>query len=186
MPIMDLIQHRRSVRLYLDKTVERKQITKCLEAARLAPSAVNGQPWKFIVVDDKDTRDRLVKEAFRGLFSFNQWAVKVPVFVVVTTDQHGMMSRVMGILREALRPLLDIGIATEHLVLQAEELGLGTCWMGGLDEKGVKRVLGIPGDRKVAAIIALGYPDKAEIIKPRERRPIEEMSAFNSWDGVKA
>lgn len=182
MPIMELIQHRRSVRLYLDKPVEREKITQCLEAARLAPSAVNVQPWKFVVVDDKDTRDRLVKAAFHGIFSFNQWAIKVPVFVVVVIDKHGLISNVMGLVRDTLRSLLDIGIATEHLVLQADELGLGTCWMGGLDEKGVKQALKIPGNRKVAAIIALGYPDKTEIKRQQERRKLEDISAFNKWD----
>jgi len=83
--------------------------------------------------------------------------------------------------RDTLRSLLDIGIATEHLVLQADELGLGTCWMGGLDEKGVKRTLGIPGNKKVAAIIALGYPDTAEVKRQQERRTLGEMSAFNGW-----
>jgi nitroreductase len=86
----------------------------------LAPSAVNIQPWKFIVVDDKDTRDKLVKAAFRGIFSFNQWAAKVPTFVVVVIDKHGLLSNVMGMVRDTLRSLLDIGIATEHLVLQAD------------------------------------------------------------------
>jgi nitroreductase len=181
--IIDIIQHRRSVRLYLDKPVEREKIIKCLEAARLAPSAVNAQPWKFIAIDDKDTREKLVKNAFRGIFSFNQWAAKVPAFVVVVIDKHGLLTNIMGIVRDTLRSLLDIGIATEHLVLQAEELGLGTCWMGGLDEKGVKQVLSIPSNKKVAAIIALGYADKTEVKNPQERRKFEEMSAFNRWEG---
>jgi nitroreductase len=182
MPIMDLIQHRRSVRLYLDKPVEREKIIKCLEAARLAPSAVNMQPWKFIAVDDKDTREQLFKGAFRGIFSFNHWAAKVPVFVVAVIEKHGLMSNILGVARESSRSLLDIGIATEHLVLQAEELGLGTCWMGGLDEKQVKRVLDIPGNKRVAAIISLGYPDKTEVKRPQERLKLEEMSAFNGWE----
>jgi nitroreductase len=182
MPIMDLIQQRRSVRLYLDKPVEREKILQCLEAARLGPSAINMQPWKFIVVDDKATRDKLFKSAFRGIFSFNQWALIVPVFVVVVIDTHGLIANILGIVRDTLRSLLDIGIATEHLVLQAEELGLGTCWMGGLDEKGVKQVLNIPGNRKVAAIIALGYPDKTEVKGQQERLKLEEMSTFNGWE----
>jgi nitroreductase len=181
MLIMDLIQHRRSVRLYLDKAVEREKILKCLEAARLAPSAVDMQPWKFIVVDDKSIRDRLFKRAFHGIYSFNQWASNVPVFVVVVIDKRGLMSKLMDIARDNLRALLDIGIATEHLVLQAEELGLGTCWMGGLDEKEVQKVLNIPRNKKVAVIIALGYPDDREIKHPQERRNLEDMSAFNGW-----
>jgi nitroreductase len=183
MPIMDIIQNRRSVRLYLDKPVEHEKLLKCLEAARLAPSAVNTQPWKFIVVDDKETREQLFKAAFRGIFSFNQWAAAVPVFVVVVIDRKGLISNLIGIMQEPLKPLLDIGISTEHFVLQAEELGLGTCWMGGLDEKGVKKTLKIPGNKKVAAIIALGYPDKTEVKNEQTRLTIAEVSAFNGWEG---
>jgi nitroreductase len=183
MPVMDIIQQRRSVRLYLDKPVEREKLLKCLEAARLAPSAVNMQPWKFIVVDDKEIRGKLFKAAFRGIFSFNQWAAVVPVFVVVVIDRKGLISSLLGIMQDTLRSLLDIGIATEHFVLQAEELGLGTCWMGGLDEKRVKKTLKIPGNKKVAAIIALGYPDKTEIKHEQNRLTIAEVSAFNDWEG---
>jgi nitroreductase len=183
MAIMDIIRHRRSIRLFLDKPVEREKILRCLEAARLAPSAVNLQPWKFIVVDDKKTGEKLFQASFRGIYFFNQWASKVPVFVVVVIDKHGLISNLIGIMRDTLRALLDIGIATEHFILQAEEVGLGTCWMGGFDEKGVKRILDIPGNKKVAAIIALGYPDSTEIIKEQERRKLEEISAFNSWEG---
>jgi nitroreductase len=180
MALIDVIEHRRSTRLYLDRQVEREKINKCLQAARLAPSAVNTQPWKYVVVDDRHIRDRLVKAAFRGVFSFNQWSAEVPVFIVAVIDAHDLMSRAI-VLRDALRPMVDIGIATEHLVLQADELGLGTCWMGGFDEKGVKSTLNIPRNKKVAAIIALGYPDSQEVKRKQERRELEEMSSFNSW-----
>jgi nitroreductase len=183
MALMDLIQQRRSVRLYLDTPVEREKIIKCLEAARLAPSAVNMQPWKFIVVDEKDARDRLFKAAFHGIFSFNRWAANVPVFIVVVIARRGLLSNVLGNLGNSLRSLLDIGIATTHFLLQAEELGLGTCWMGGLHEKGVKKTLRIPGGNKVAAIIALGYPDKAEIKHQQVRHSLTEISSFNDWGG---
>ena len=77
--------------------------------------------------------------------------------------------------------LLDIGIATEQLVLQAEELGLATCWMGGLHERAVKQLLNIPGSKRVAAIIALGYPDSSAVKRKQQRRSLEEISSFNHW-----
>jgi nitroreductase len=153
-----------------------------LGGGTFSPSAVNMQPWRFIAVDDQDTRGKLFEGAFRGIFSFNHWAAKVPVFVVAVIEKHGLISNVLGVVRETSRSLLDIGIATEHLILQAEELGLGTCWMGGLDEKQVKQVLNIPGSKKVAAIIALGYPDKTEVKRRQERLKLEEISAFNGWE----
>ena len=141
------------------------------------PSAANKQPWRFIVVDDKETREELFKIAFRGVFSLNQWATMVPVFVVVVIDNKGLASNLVGIFRNALRSLLDIGIATEHFVLQTEEFGLGTCWMGGLDET-VKKTLKIPGNRKVAAIIALGYPAMTEVKHEQKRPTIAQMFTF--------
>ena len=181
MPLMDLIRARRSVRLYLDQPVEREKIAKCLEAARLAPSAINSQPWKFVVVDDKDVKEKLFKAAFRGVYSFNQWAAGVPAFVVAVIDRQGLVAGLMSIMRHPATSRLDLGIATEHFVLQAEELGLGTCWMGGLDEKAVKKTLDIPAFNKVAAIIALGYPDKSEVKREYSRKKLEEMSSFNGW-----
>ena len=180
MSFTELLQHRRSVRVYLDRPVEREKILKCLEAARLAPSAVNMQPWKYVVVDDAETRDSLFKAAFHGIF-FNQWAAKVPVFVVVVIDRKGLIPSVIGFVRDSLVSLLDIGIATEQLVLQAEELGLATCWMGGLHERAVKKLLHIPGSRRVAAIIALGYPDKSVVKRKQERHSLDDISSFNAW-----
>jgi nitroreductase len=182
MALLDIIKKRRSIRKYLDKAVEREKINLCLEAARLAPSAINGQPWKFIVVDEPELKKKLCEAAFRGVFAFNTWAKAAPGLVVVVVN-NSPVSQIINTLRNSIPYLIDIGITTEHFVLQAEELGLGTCWMAGLDEKATRKVLGIPLGKKVAAIIALGYPDLTEEKRSRPRKKLEEMASFNGWNG---
>ena len=75
-----------------------------------------------------------------------------------------------------------MGIAVEHFILQADELGLGTCWMGLFDEKKVKKTLGIPWDRKVVALLTLGYFDEALARREHHRETLEKMSSFNGWN----
>ena len=181
MTLLELIRHRRSIRRYLDKPVERDKIMLCLEAARLAPSACNSQPWRFIIVDDKELKDRLCRAAFSGIYSVFSFAKKAPVIVVVVSERAKFIARVGGLFRGTKFYLIDIGIATEHFVLQAEELGLGTCWLGWFNEAAVKSILNVPKDRKIDVLLALGYYDSAKIGKPHDREPMEKIAAFNSY-----
>jgi len=180
-PLIDLIRTRRSVRNYDSRRVEREKIELCLEAARLAPSASNSQPWKFIVVDDPSLRTKMAEVAFRGLYSLSKFAANAPVIVVAVADRVGFASRAGGLVRNTSFYRLDMGIAGEHLVLQAAELGLGTCWIGWFNEGGVKSVLGIPRNRRVEYLISLGYPAGDLKSGGQKRVPIDEMSSFNGW-----
>lgn len=181
MKLLDIIKQRRSVRRFLDKQVEREKIMLCLEAARLAPSACNSQPWKFIIVDDKETKDRLCRAAFNGVYSTTSFAKKAPLIVAVVSEKAKFSERIGGLIRDTRFYLIDIGIATEHFILQAEELGLGTCWIGWFDEKAVKPILKIPKDRKVDILLAVGYYDKDKPRQPQKRDSLEEIANFNSY-----
>ena len=179
MDFSKLVKHRRSVRHFLAKPIEREKIMTCLEAARLAPSACNSQPWKFIVVDDPKLKDRLCDAAFSGVHSFNSFCKEAPVIVVVISEKPKFISRVGGLLRSTRYYLIDIGIACEHFVLQAEDLGLGTCWIGWFNEKVIKSVLGISQTKKIDVLLAVGYYDRETLGKGHGRDPIEEISSFN-------
>ena len=188
MALLDLIKHRKSVRNFLDKPVEREKIMKCLEAARLAPSACNAQPWKFIVVDDGELKDKLCHAAFSGIYSVNSFCKKAPVIVVIVSERRRFLtaisrfiSAVGGTLRRTKYYLIDIGIAGEHFVLQAEELGLGTCWVGWFNERAVKRILNIPRHKKIDILIALGYGHGEKSPAAHSRRPIDKIASFNSY-----
>jgi len=181
MALLDLIKHRRSVRNFLDKPVEREKILTCLEAARLAPSACNSQPWKFIVVDDIKLKDKLCRAAFGGVYSINRFCKAAPVIVVVVSEKSKFYARIGGMLRGTKYYLIDIGIAAEHFVLQAEELGLGTCWIGWFNEGAVKKILNVPQQKKIDILLALGYYDGKKIESGHGREPLEIMSSFNRY-----
>ena len=181
MSLLDLIKQRKSVRNFLDRPVERDRIMTCLEAARLAPSATNSQPWKFIVVDDRQLKDKLCAAAFSGLYSMNSFCKMAPVIVVVISEKPRFLARVGGMLRGTKYYLIDIGIACEHFVLQAEELGLGTCWIGWFNERAVKSTLNIPQGKKIDILIALGYYDRESLSPEHDRKPIDKIASFNSY-----
>jgi nitroreductase len=181
MTILDIVKHRRSIRQFLDRPVERDKIMMCLEAARLAPSAVNSQPWKFIVVDDPAIKKKLCDVAFSGVYSINAFAKKAPVIVVVVSERANYLAQVGGIFRDTRYYLIDVGIATEHFVLQAEELGLGTCWMGWFDEQAVKKVLHIPKDKKLYIVVAVGYYEQKNAEVEHNRQAFDKIVSFNSY-----
>ena len=181
MAFLDLVKHRKSVRDFLDKPVEREKIMMCLEAARLAPSASNSQPWRFIVVDDRQLKNRLCAAAFGGVYFINSFCKTAPVIVVVISEKSRFLTRIGAMFRGTQFYLIDIGIACEHLVLQAEDLGLGTCWIGWFNEGAVKAVLNIPQDKKIDILIALGYYDREKLGREHSREPMEKIASFNSF-----
>lgn len=181
MAFLELVKQRRSVRDFLDSPVERDKVMMCLEAARLAPSASNSQPWKFIVVDNSQLKDQLCKAAFSGMYFFNSFCRTAPVIVVVISEKSKFYTRLGGRIRDTKYYLIDIGIAGEHLVLQAQDLGLGTCWIGWFNERAVKSVLGVPKNKKIDVLIALGYYDKQKIKSGHNRHPIDELVSFNGY-----
>ena len=181
MALLDIIKQRKSVRRFLEKPVEREKVMMCLEAARAAPSACNSQPWKFIVVDDPEVKNRLCDKAFHGLYFINAFCKQAPVIVVIVSEKGKFLARIGGMFRGTRYYLIDIGIAGEHFVLQAEELGLGTCWIGWFNESAVKKVLGIPKGKKIDVLIALGYYDKKKVKSTHDREPLEKIASFNSY-----
>jgi nitroreductase len=178
MKFLELVEKRQSERQYDPRRpVARDVIERCLEAARLAPSACNSQPWTFVVVDDPEDRDRLASAAFSGLYSMNRFAAQAPVLVAVVTERSKYVARLGGMIRGVQYSLLDVGAAVEHFLLQAAEEGVGTCWLGWFDEKAVKRVLNLARDAKVDVMIAMGYPAAAHP-RPKQRKGMDEIRRY--------
>ncbi|HPC36307.1 MAG TPA: nitroreductase family protein [Candidatus Marinimicrobia bacterium] len=176
MDFSELILKRRSVRKYLPKPVARELIDKCLDAARLAPSACNAQPWYFIVVDDEEMKNQLCSAAFSGIYSSNKFVKNAPVIIVVITEQKSYQAKLGGFFRNLKYALVDIGIAGEHLALQAAELGLGTCWLGWFSESGVRKALRLSRSAKIDIMFCLGYPADSE--RPKKRRTLDEIRRY--------
>ncbi len=174
---LDLAKNRYSCRSYINKPVARDKIERCLEAARLAPSACNSQPWHFIVVEASPLKDKLCKKSFSGIYSMNSFVSDAPVLVVVIRDMSKCVARLGGLVRGVDFSLIDIGIACEHFVLQATEEGLSTCWIGWFNGDAVKSVLGLPKKVRVDILISLGYPAlQTDCVK--NRKDIKDIAEF--------
>ena len=180
MDFLDLVKVRQSVRKYLNKPVEREKIERCLEAARLAPSANNSQPWRFIVIDDPKLKEAVARKTFDSVISFNRFSLQAPVLILIISERPSFFSRIGGAVKDKKFSLIDIGIAAEHLCLQATEEGLGTCMLGWFDEKRVKKLLNIPQQRRVELIITAGYPE-SDKIRPKKRKPMDQIRSYNSY-----
>jgi nitroreductase len=176
--LSEAIRNRTSIRKYLPRPVESEKIVACIDAARLAPSACNAQPWRFIAVDDPDLL-RDLAPAFGGIYGISRFARKAPVLIAIISDPDWLPSA-GGKLRKTDFHLIDIGIAGEHFVLKAVELGLGTCWIGWFDENRVKKVLKIPVGKRVEIMLSLGYP-ALEQGPPHKRKPLEDIYTQNGW-----
>ncbi len=176
MNLYELIQKRQSDRKYDSRRVDRDMVIKCLEAARLAPSACNSQPWKFVIVDEPELLKEMASAA-AGM-GMNKFAAQAPVIVAVVLEKMNFTASIGSVIKDKEYSLLDVGIAVEHFCLQATELGLGTCILGWFDEKKVKKLLGI-GNRRVPLLITLGYA--AGEHRQKSRKSLEEISSWNKY-----
>lgn len=181
MDFIELAKKRQSVRKYSDTPVEKDKIERCIEAARLAPSACNSQPWKFIVVDEPELKNKIAKETTSKIISINKFVPEAPVLAVVVIEGGNLTSKFGGMVQNREYTLIDIGIAAEHFCLQAAEEGLGTCILGWFNEKNIKELLNIPGNKKIGLVVAIGYP-QTEDIRHKQRKDINQIICFNKYE----
>jgi nitroreductase len=163
---IELVKHRTSCRSYEPRPVLREHLELMLEAARLAPSACNKQPWRFAVVEDEAIRMRLINESFlKGIPM--RWAENAGAIIALGMEKSVITHKVATKISGVDYPLLDLGIAGEHLVLQAEELGLGTCWIGWIKPKKVRKIVGWPRSIEPVSLITVGWPATESKTRPR-------------------
>ncbi|MCK4537549.1 MAG: nitroreductase family protein [Candidatus Krumholzibacteria bacterium] len=173
--IHDLFKRRRSIRKYRNDPVSREDILKCVEAARLAPTACNTQSCRFFIAEG-DLKNRIVDECLGDYPVPNGWAREAPVIAVVATVRNILTHTIGGGLRKIKYEELDAGIAGEHFVMQATELGLGTCWIGWFRKKRLKKLLNLPTGWNVQSLIVVGY--SAETPPEIERIPLDDICKF--------
>lgn len=187
MDFIRLVRKRYSCRKYLLKSIDREDLKLCAEAARMAPSACNSQPWEFRIIDEPELKTKTAEAAASGMYRMSRFIKGAPALVAVIADKGSFISRAGGLVRSTDFYLLDIGISSEHFVLQAAELGIGTCYIGWFNEKKIKKVLGISRRLSIPLLIAAGYPDesytKKDPIRRKaesdKRRAIDEILRFN-------
>ena len=178
-----LIKTRQSVRKYNpNKTVEKEKLQQCLEAARLAPSASNSQPWTFIVVDEPELKEKIANATYSKAVSFNKFTHQSPIIIAIVTEKSKAIAQIGNLLKNQQYNLVDIGIASEHFCLQAAELGLGTCIMGWFREKPIKKLLNVPAKKRINILISLGYPADEDKIRDKIRKPMEEFVKYNNYE----
>lgn len=180
--ILPEIARRRSVRAYQSTPVSQEDLLCVLEAARLAPSGNNRQPWKFLVIRNEETK-RAIVSAENG----QDWMLSAPVFIVCMGDLrartgHGEDAPVTETHPdfEVKRIVRDSSIAITHMMLQAEHLGLSTCWTGWYTQAALRAVLDLPNEFFITGVLTLGYA--AEEPAPRPRQALEDLVRFERWE----
>lgn len=177
---IELVKKRQSTRSYSAKPVEKIKIERCLEAGRLAPSACNAQPWSFIMIDDQELKNKVADLTADRLLPLNHFTKQAPVHIVIVVEKANLTSNLGSALKDKLFPWIDIGIAAEHICLQAVSEGLGTCILGWFKEKKVKKLLNVPEKKRVGLIITLGYP-KTERIRKKKRKVLTDITHRNMY-----
>jgi len=168
--VMALMKERRSVRLYRPDPVPDVIVEQLLEAGRWAPSASNRQPWTFIVVRDQAILQQVAEHA---AYYFVRWAhvAEAPLLIVLCGDRKSRVYR--QFLHE------DIGLAGGQIMLEAKALGLGTCWIGGLDRKAMAGILKLPGHLEIVGLLTVGYPAREP--RPTPRRPLADIVHYDVY-----
>ncbi len=178
---LELVQQRQSTRGYQTRAIERAMLERCLEAARLAPSACNAQPWTFVVVDHPELKNRLADLTANRLLPLNHWTKQAPVHVVLVVEKPNLTSRLGTAVKRRDFAWMDVAIAAEHFCLQAAAQGLGTCMLGWFKESKVKALLQIPAHKRVGLLITVGYPAD-DAIRPKVRKALARMVRWNGYD----
>jgi len=154
--VIENILTRKSIRRYSSKDVSDKEVGTLLLAATHAPSAGNQQPWEFIVVRDYETRKLLAEACYEG----DSWIAEAPVLIVACVTMKGARD-IFGERGERLYIIQDVAAACENILLAANALGLGSCWVGGFAESKVALLLEIPAYVRPCAIITIGWPEES-------------------------
>lgn len=169
MDVLETIASRYSVRAYRSDPIEEQTLQRVLEAARLAPTAANRQPFRLIVVHTKGREEDLARVYGRP------WFTQAPLVLCVVAMPGEAWRRMDG------KPYdeVDATIAMDHVILAAASMGLGTCWVAAFDPLAAREVLGLPEDMEPLAFTPLGYPTSQA--GPKKRRPLDELVRYERW-----
>ncbi|MFC1916150.1 nitroreductase family protein [Chloroflexota bacterium] len=180
MEILEVINTRRSIRKYKTDPVDDKTLETVLEAARWAPSWGNTQCWRFIVVRDSDTKNKIADTLNQTNSALD--AVKNAPLLIVACTELGKAGHKDGVLVTDKGDwfMFDVALAMQNLVLAAQSLGLGTVFVGRFDAKEVARILKIPQGYCAVTMTPLGYPDETK--GPKPRKELSEIVFYDKWN----
>ncbi|PXV67978.1 nitroreductase [Dysgonomonas alginatilytica] len=209
MDFLELASRRQSTRKYdTTRSVEAEKIERIIEAARLAPSACNAQPWHFVVVndaqlidetlesienptesetqsvhlvlvDESELKNKVADAASARLLGMNHFTKQAPIHILLVEEKVNLSSGIGGVIKDKHFAYVDIGIAASHICLAAEAEGLGSCILGWFNESKIKKLLNIPDSKRVILDILIGYP--AQELRPKKRKPTNEIVSYNTY-----
>ena len=168
MNFLDLVKKRYSVRAYEKREIEREKMDYIMECVRLAPSAVNFQPWRFIEITEGE-----MLEALKSTYK-REWIQSAPCIIVACANHEESWHRKMDNKDHAD---IDVAIAVEHLCLAAAEQGLGTCWVCNFDAELCRKVMSLPEHMEPVALIPIGYPVESDIPE-KKRKDMKEITTL--------
>jgi nitroreductase len=175
----ELAEKRQSDRAYDTLPVEKEKLERILEAARLSPSACNGQPWKIIVVDDPGLKNQIADATSTKAIGINHFTKQAPVYLVVVEEGSNLSSRIGSLIKQKYYPSIDLGILASHITLAAADEGLGSCVIGWFDEKKIKSLLQIPLSLRIPFLILLGYSTAPH--RDKIRKPLSDIVSHNGY-----
>jgi len=173
MDFYEVVRTRRSVRSYRPDPIPDNVLNRVLDTARISPSGSNRQPWKFILVKDEDVKRKLVPMCGDQAF------ISEAPLVIVACGQNIHYNR--GGYMGDMSMLVDVSIAVDHLTLAARAEGLGTCWIGLFNNESVKKLLQMPEDVNVVALVPIGYPRGKAFKEPESRKSLSEITSINKY-----
>ena len=162
-----------------ERPVDRALIRRILETACLAPSACNAQPWRFVVVDDPELKNKVADATSSKVLGINHFTKQAPVHILVVEERVNLTSGLGGWVKNKSFAPIDIGIAVAHLCLAAEDEGLGSCILGWFDEAKMRSLLGIPSSKRVVLDVVIGYSSQPD--RPKKRKRWDEVVSFNGY-----
>jgi nitroreductase len=175
MEVLECITTRRCIRKYQKKEIQWDLVSNVLEAGRFAPSAGNLQNWKFVVILDEDKRNAIAEACVKQF-----WMAEAPLHIIIIGEPE-KAKRHYGDRGERLYTVQGCAAAMENMMLEAHNLGLGSCWVGAFDEDKIRSIIGAPKEARPQAIVTVGYA--AEEPEIPTRYPLEPMTYFNKWRG---
>jgi nitroreductase len=173
----ELVKKRKSIRKFKENPIEREKIEKILQCARLSPSACNSQPYRFIVMSG-EYKNKFCDSVFTGMFSSCSFVKKAPLIIAMVRTKTSLKMKIGNMVCDTDFSLIDLGIAGEHMVLAATDMGLGSLWVGWFDRKKAFEFLNLKKGENIEIIIAIG--EKDEEPNERKKKSFEDIVEFRS------
>lgn len=180
MDFLELASTRQSDRAFdPERPVEKEKLERILEAARLAPSACNAQPWHIIVIDEPELKNKVADATSARVLGMNHFTKQAPLHLLLVEEKVNLSSGIGGWVKQKDYAQMDLGILAAHIALAAHAEGLGSCILGWFNEPKMRELLFIPEQKRIWLDIAIGY--SLQPLRPKKRKPIHEVVSYNRY-----